>query len=179
MLSREHAVVVAESGLVTVTGGKWTTYRVMAKDAVDHAARVAGLAQVPCPTADLRLHGWRETPADSDGSASVYGSDLPDLQKLIEAEPGGADRLAPALPYVAGEVAWAARHEAARTVEDVLARRTRALFLDARAAVAAAPRAAEILARELGRDDAWRDDQVRRFEALAAGYLPPGRGAGS
>ena len=171
-LSREHAVIVADSGLVTVAGGKWTTYRVMAKDAVDHAAHVAGLASAPCATAELKLHGWLAEPSSADGFMAVYGADLAPLRTLIEHEPGGSDRLHPALPYVEGEVVWAARHEAARSVEDVLARRTRALFLDARASIEAAPRVAAILARELGRDDAWRDDQTARFRKLAATYLP-------
>lgn len=175
-LSREHAVIVADSGLVTVTGGKWTTYRVMAEDAVDQAARVAGLASVPCATADLRIHGWCAEPAGAEKSMAVYGADLAELRQLIESEPGGSERLHPALLYVEGEVVWAARHEAARSVEDVLARRTRALFLDARASIAAAPRVAEILARELGKDAAWRDDQTARFRALAATYLPEPEG---
>lgn len=178
-LSREHAVIVADSGLVTVAGGKWTTYRVMARDAVDHAARVAGLTPVPCATADLRLHGWSVEPPSADRSMTVYGSDLAELRKVIEDTPGGGDLLHPALPYVEGEVVWAVHHEAARSVEDVLARRTRALFLDARASIEAAPRVAAILARELGNDDAWRDDQTARFRALAATYLPEPEGLGA
>jgi glycerol-3-phosphate dehydrogenase len=176
-LSREHAVIVAESGLVTVTGGKWTTYRAMAKDAVDQAALVGGLASVPCPTADLRLHGWCAEPPRDENSMAIYGADLPELRRLIEHEPRGSERLHSALPYVEGEVVWAARHEAARSVEDVLARRTRALFLDARASIDAAPRVAEILMRELGKDAAWRDDQITRFRALAASYLPDFEGS--
>jgi glycerol-3-phosphate dehydrogenase len=170
-LSREHAVVVSPSGLVTITGGKWTTYRPMARDAVDHAARVGGLPGRPCTTAELRLHGWKGT-ADAEDRLDLYGSDRPELMALAAEDADLAEQLHLALPYLGAEVVWAARQEAARTLADVLARRTRALFLDARASLEAAPRAASLLARELGRDDTWRDEQVRQFKALAARYLP-------
>ena len=162
-LSREHVVSVSKSGLVTVTGGKWTTYRVMAREAVDHAARVGKLPGRPCATASLRLHGWRLPTADQPRSLALYGSDLPELNELIRERPDLGVPLHPALPYIAAEVVWAARHEAARMIEDVLARRTRALFLDARASLEAAPRVAALLARELGRDQAWQASQVAQF----------------
>jgi glycerol-3-phosphate dehydrogenase len=171
-LSREHAVIIADSGLVTITGGKWTTYRVMASDAVNQAATVAGFPRKPCLTADLHLHGWTAQPAAQGDPLAEYGSDAAPLRALIDALPGGSDRLHPDLPHVAGEVVWAARHEAARTVEDVLARRTRALFLDVRASLASAPCVASLLSAELGKDRAWEDDQIARFQKLAAGYLP-------
>jgi glycerol-3-phosphate dehydrogenase len=171
-LSREHAVVVSESGLITVTGGKWTTYRRMATDAVDHAARVANLPIKPSPTADLRLHGWQEDVSHGDDPLSVYGSDTPHLKSLGVEHPAWNERLHPALPCRVTEVVWAARHEAARSVQDVLARRTRALFLDARASIEAAPIVARLLAAELGRDGKWEEQQVAEFRTLAAGYLP-------
>ena len=158
-LSREHMIVVSPSGLVTLAGGKWTTYRRMGQDVVDRAAALAGLPAAASRTQDLRLHGW--TP-DLD----VYGSDRP----LLQAMPDAAVMLHPDLPYTEAEVRWAARHEQARTVEDVLARRTRALLLDAAAAMAIAPRVAEILAGELGRDAAWQTMQVKAFAGLAAIY---------
>jgi glycerol-3-phosphate dehydrogenase len=168
-LSREHAVVVSDSGLVTITGGKWTTYRRMAADAVARAAEVAGLPRRPCPTESLSLHGATTAPAD--GPLVVYGSDAEAVSGLLAERPDWGERLHPELPYHAGEVVWAARHEDARTVEDVLARRTRALLLDARASRAIAPRVADLLAGELGRDAAWREEQAQRFQALAGGYL--------
>jgi glycerol-3-phosphate dehydrogenase len=170
-LPREHAVVVSRSGLVTIMGGKWTTYRVMARDAVDHAARVAGIPKRPCATSSLRLHGWH-LPADGPRShLDLYGSDLPAIKALASENPAWAERLHAELPYISAEVIWAVRQEAARNVEDVLARRTRALFLDAHASQDAAPRVASLVAGELGYDEAWQADQVSRFRTLAAGYL--------
>lgn len=171
-LSREHAVVVSDSGLITITGGKWTTYRVMGRDAVEHAVEVGGLPRKPCVTESLKLQGWTEHPAADDQALSVYGADAPEIQALAASSPELGRRLHESLPYIEAEVVWGVRHEAARTVEDVLARRTRALFLDARASIAAAPRTAEILAGELGRGSAWREDQVGQFRKLAKTYLP-------
>ncbi|MGO9464090.1 MAG: FAD-dependent oxidoreductase [Isosphaeraceae bacterium] len=170
-LSREHAVVASSAGLVTITGGKWTTYRRMATDAVDQAARVAGLAPRPAATADLKLHGWTEGNASGDGELTLYGSDRPAVLAVLAERPEWSERLHPALPYRAGEVVWSARHEAARTIEDVLARRTRGLFLDARASMEAAPLVAGILAAELSRDQVWQERQVEDFRRVASGYL--------
>jgi glycerol-3-phosphate dehydrogenase len=170
-LSREHAVLVSPGGLVTITGGKWTTYRRMAIDAVDRARQVAGLPDRPSATETLALHG--AAAVDPARPLARYGADADAVAAVLRERPGLADPLHPDLPYAAGEVLWAARHESARTVEDVLSRRTRALLLDARASLAVAPRVARLLADELGRDDPWLADEVRRFESLARGYLPP------
>jgi glycerol-3-phosphate dehydrogenase len=172
-LSREHAVVVSNSGLVTITGGKWTTYRRMATDAVEHAARVGGLALRPISTETLKLHGWMEDGTRGNDDLTAYGSDAPAVLALFGERPEWSKRLHSRLPYRIGEVIWSARHEAARTVEDVLARRTRSLFLDAKASVEAAPRVAATLAAELDRNQAWQDNQVESFQKLASGYLPP------
>jgi glycerol-3-phosphate dehydrogenase len=171
-LSREHAVVVSASGLVTITGGKWTTYRRMGTDAIDRAVRVASLAVRPSATAALKLHGWREPAAGAADDLSVYGSDATSVAAVCDERPEWMLPLHPSLPYRAGEVIWAARHEAARSVEDVLARRTRALFLDARASIEAAGLTAALLAGELRRTQAWQERQVDEFRTLAEGYLP-------
>jgi glycerol-3-phosphate dehydrogenase len=168
-ISRDYRVVVSDSGLVTIAGGKWTTYRRMGAAAVDRASTVASLNRRPSTTESLPLHG-ASTPA-SDDPFAPYGSDAPALARLIAERPEWSAPIHPALPYRSGEIVWSARHEGARTVEDVLARRTRALILDARAAREAAPRVAAILAEELGRDTAWQAEQVRRFEELARHYL--------
>lgn len=170
-LARDHVIRTDQPGMVTITGGKWTTYREMAEECVDTAAELAGLPPQPCPTRELRLHGFAEHPAEI-GELAVYGADAAAIQKLMTAEPGLAERLHPALPYRAAEVVWAVRSEMARTLADVLARRTRALFLNARAAVEMAPRVADLMARELGRDAAWAAEQVRAFGELGAAYIP-------
>ncbi|MEJ0001407.1 MAG: glycerol-3-phosphate dehydrogenase C-terminal domain-containing protein [Verrucomicrobiota bacterium] len=100
-----------------------------------------------------------------------YGADAIGIQALIDHEPALARTLDSALPYVEAEVTWAVRCELARSVEDILARRLRALFLNARAAVRMAPRVAELMARELGRDSSWRAMQLREFEQVAEGFL--------
>ncbi len=172
-LSREHAVVVSDSGLITITGGKWTTYRVMGRDAVDHAIEIGGLPVKTCSTESLKLHGWTDRPAPIDETLAIYGSESSEIQSLVASSPQLGRRLHESLPYIEAEVIWGVRHEAARTVEDLLARRTRSLFLDARACIAAAPRVAELMAGELGRDSGWQVDQVARFRELASTYLPP------
>jgi glycerol-3-phosphate dehydrogenase len=169
-ISRDHTLVVSKSGLVTITGGKWTTYRKMAEETVNRAAALAGLPERKCPTRQLHLHGWTE--AICGGWEQVYGSELSQLQELMNQRPELRQRLHPQLPYRQAEVIWAARHEMARTLEDVLARRTRALFQDARASVEIAGEVAKLLALELKRDPAWEADQVSRFKELAQGYLP-------
>jgi glycerol-3-phosphate dehydrogenase len=167
-LSRDHVIHVDASGLLTITGGKWTTYRHMAEDCVDHAITLGHMRDEPCPTRNLHIHGYLDN-ASSFGSLEVYGSDAGTIRALAK-EPELATQLHPALPYIAAEVVWAAREEMARTVEDVLARRTRALFLNAGAASAMAHPVAELLARELGRDEAWAGAQVASFRALAQQY---------
>jgi glycerol-3-phosphate dehydrogenase len=170
-LSRDHTLLVESSGLVTIAGGKWTTYRRMGEDTVSAAAQVAGLDERPSTTGSLQIHGWHEggDPADP---LQVYGSDRAGLERLMAEEPALREPLHPALPYCLGQVVWGVRAEAARTVEDCLARRTRSLLLDARASIAAAPRVAELMARELGQDRAWQEAQVAAFTELAGGYLP-------
>lgn len=172
-LARDHTLHIAPSGLVTITGGKWTTYRKMAEDTIDQAATLAGLDDRASMTAALHLHGYHSNAA-SLGHLAAYGSDAFALQDLLHRHAAYAKQLHPSLPVVAGQVVWAARHEMARTVEDVLSRRTRALLLDARASQAMAPAVARLLAEELGRDASWQREQVASYQALAAGYLIEG-----
>jgi glycerol-3-phosphate dehydrogenase len=144
----------------------------MAIDAIDRAVQVASLPVRPSPTAALKLHGCCAPDAALTDASAVYGSDAAGVTALCDERPERRQPLHPSLPYRAGEVIWAARHEAARSVEDVLARRTRALFLDARACIEAAPLAASLLAAELGRGTTWQELQVAEFRTLAEGYLP-------
>lgn len=168
-LSRDHVIRISDSGLLTLTGGKWTTYRRMGEDTINRAAKLGGLPERLSLTHSLQLHGW-STAAESAARPDhwrVYGSDAERVQQLE-----GSTILLPAgLPYTEAEVRWAVRHEQARTVEDILARRLRALLLDARASIAAAPRVAEIVAEELSKDKAWQTKQVEEYTQLAQGYI--------
>lgn len=171
-ISRDHVIHVDNSGLLTITGGKWTTYRHMAEDTVDHAITLGRLRDEASPTKNLRIHGYLEcaVPAGCrEDPLAVYGSDAAKIRALT-GDPGLAERLHPELPYIRAEVVWAAREEMARNVEDVLARRTRALFLNARAAMQMAVPVAALMARELGRDETWVTAQVKSFNELAKQY---------
>jgi glycerol-3-phosphate dehydrogenase len=171
-LSRDHTIFVAPSGLITVTGGKWTTYRRMGQDTIDRAAQIAALPKRPSNTLELKLHGWTPQGANVISAwETVYGSDLPALRALSDKDPHLDAPLHPRLPFKLREVVWAARYEMARSVEDVLARRTRALFLDARAAIEAAPAVADLLAQELNHCEVWKEKEVAKFVETAKGYL--------
>jgi len=172
-ISREHALRVSASGLLTISGGKWTTYRKMAEDAVDAAETLGDLEPARCVTAELNIHGYHQH-AERFGSLAVYGSDAPRILELQRGTPSLAAQVHPALELTVAEVVWACRSEMARTVDDVLARRSRSLVFDARASIEAAPAVARIMADELGRDEEWVTDQARAFVAIAAGYLPEG-----
>ncbi len=172
-LSRDHTILVSPSGLITLTGGKWTTYRRMGQDTIGRAQKVARLPVRPSQTLNLKLHGFALESSAASEWERQYGSDLWLLRELSRKSPGQNldELLHPRLPFRRREVVWAARHEMARTVEDVLARRTRALFLDARAAMEAAPEVASLLAAELKRSDAWRTRDLESFLSVARGYL--------
>ena len=172
-LSRDHKIQISSTGLLTIVGGKWTTYRRMAEDCVDHAAVLGHLEERPCPTRELRIHGYHPQ-ADVFGPLAVYGADAEAIKDLARERPELAEPLHDALPVIGAQVVWAARHEMARTVEDALARRTRALCLNARAALAMAPATARLLARELGRDEQWQRGQVEDFGRTARLYLATG-----
>jgi glycerol-3-phosphate dehydrogenase len=171
-VSRDHVIHVDPSGLLTITGGKWTTYRHMAEDCVDHAITLGRLRDVDCKTKNLRIHGFADFGASSAGFENhfeVYGSDAEAIHTIAK-DPALGGLLHPDLPYIAAEAVWAARVEMARSVEDALARRMRALFLNARAAIAMAEPVARLLAAELRRDEAWVASQVKEFHALAEQY---------
>jgi glycerol-3-phosphate dehydrogenase len=172
-LARDHLILVSDAGLITITGGKWTTYRQMAEDTVNTALSKAGLPDRPCRTATLPIHGSgiNEDRTDFNQPLHYHGSDAPAIRALAGTMPAGGELLHPRLPYIRAEITWAAREELCMTVEDALSRRTRALLLDAKAAIDCAPLVARLLAEELGRDAAWQTQEVEVFRALAANYL--------
>jgi glycerol-3-phosphate dehydrogenase len=171
-LSRDHSILIdPASGLLTIAGGKWTTYRKMAEDVVDHAATLADLAPRPCITHDLPIHGHTTTRDENVPNPAFYGTDTAALTRLAASDPSLNSPIHPRLALTTAHVLWACRAEMARTVDDVLARRSRSLLFDARAALEAAPRVAQIMAAELARDATWAEAQVADFTRIAAAYL--------
>lgn len=169
-LSRDHTIAISRSGLLTVTGGKWTTYRRMGQDTIDQAAAVGELPEKPCITESLRIRGYSHE-CVTEGPYAYYGTDEAQIRAIIAADPALGEPIHPNLPALKASVVWAARAEMARTLEDALARRTRSLLFDARASIEAAPETAALLANELGKDEAWQKKQVGEYTALARGYL--------
>ena len=173
-LSRDHVIHIDNYGLLTITGGKWTTYRHMAEDCVDNAITLGPLDDRPCRTQNLPIHGYAQGTSDL-GHLNIYGALGEQIHHLAVADLRLSERLHPDLPCIAAEVVWATRHELARTIEDVLARRTRALFLNARAAIAMARPVATLMAEELHHPPRWIESQVSTFTQLARQYTLPSR----
>ncbi len=174
-VSREHSIEVSPASLVTVTGGKWTTYRRMAQETVDVAVEEAVLDVRDCVTETLRLHGFDPSATAAAGlpdARRMYGTDRVALDALEQQDPQLATPLHAALSITGSEVVFAVRSEMARTVDDVLARRTRSLLLDARAALAISDRVAQIMATELGWSPQQADASATAFREIARGYLP-------
>ncbi|HSN59496.1 MAG TPA: FAD-dependent oxidoreductase, partial [Ferruginibacter sp.] len=170
IMPRDHTIVMSDSGLISITGGKWTTYRKMAKDVIDKAANAGGFIKKDCVTHQLKIHGWVNEVNQND-PLHFYGADLEALKNLTKENEAWAAYLHPAFPYTKSCVVWAVRNEMAMTVEDVLARRTRMLFLDARAAIDSAPIVANLMADEMMKDQHWVIDQTDSFITLAKRYI--------
>ena len=169
-LSRDHTIEIDESNLLTITGGKWTTYRKMAEDAVNQAINLANLPEKACVTKTTKIHGATVKNSNIHDDLAIYGADAEEVLKLIDENPFSAEKLHTNLPYRIAEILWTVRNEMPQTIEDVLARRTRALFLDARAAIEIAPKIAEIMADELGKNSDWIVAQIGEFDAAARKY---------
>lgn len=170
-LSRDHHITVSDSGLITIAGGKWTTYRKMAEDTVNVAVRRADLSAAPSGTSDLRIHGYLEH-TDFESPLYYYGSDSVHILDLINEDSDLGEKIHPAFPYVKAEIIWAVKEEMCETIEDFLARRSRMLLLDARASVEAAPKVAGIMAGILYKDEGWILQQIEEYSFLAKNYLP-------
>jgi glycerol-3-phosphate dehydrogenase len=170
-ISRHHKVMVSVSGLISVIGGKWTTYRKMAEDAVDYAVMVGELPERKCHTHYLPVHGYETVTGDRPNPLSVYGQDRSRIGDIGHEQFGENRYLSESLGIEKAQVIWAVREEMARTLEDVLARRTRALFLDAGESLRIASEAAELMSIELDRDRNWIKDQLDGYDQLANRYL--------
>ncbi|MBN2236322.1 MAG: glycerol-3-phosphate dehydrogenase/oxidase, partial [Bacteroidales bacterium] len=168
-ISRSHKIIVTKSKLITIIGGKWTTYRRMAQDTVNKANVVGSLPHIKCQTKKLALHGY-STAHDRFHPLNLYGSDKEAILEIAKSNTAFAKKIHPNYEFIFAEVVWAIRFEMARTLEDILARRVRLLFLDARAAKEAAPKVASLLTSELGKDAAWEKDQIDSFIQLAEQY---------
>lgn len=168
-MTRGHSIFNSPSGLITITGGKWTAYRKMGEDTVNHAIALNRLPNLPSKTETLHLHGWLEYPKNY--LEHTYGSDASYIEKLCREQAFLKEKIHPDFEYIQAEVIWACRYEMARTLEDVLARRMRALFLNAHAALEAAPIVLELMAQELNKDESWKQNQLSQFQTIAKNYL--------
>jgi len=169
-ISRGHQIIVSLSGLLTVIGGKWTTYRKMAEEIIDKAILIAGIEERDCVTRRLNIHGWQKHD-DFNDPMYFFGSDRNKIKALWKSDPTLKEKVHAKFNFTKAEIVWSTRHEMARTVEDILARRQRAILFDARSAIEAAPIVAELMAKELNRDKTWEVEQVTAFTELASGYI--------
>ena len=170
-LSRDHSIFISRSGLLTIAGGKWTTYRKMAEDAVNEAAILGGLPSQSCITEGLNLHGFKNV-TDPENHLHIYGTDKSKIDEIINEKPEYAESLNENLPYIKAEIIWAVRHEMARTLLDTLSRRTRALILNAKASIEMAPTVLKLMSQELNRNAEWKREQLYQFNEVAKNYLP-------
>lgn len=168
-ISRSHKLIISKSGLITITGGKWTTYRRMAMDVVDKAIELGKLAPKKCMTQDIKIHGY--VAEMQTGDLGLYGADADGIRSLINARPELGGVMQAGFKYVKAEVVWMVRNEMSRTIEDVLSRRMRLLFLDAKGALMLAPAVAKVMAEELSKDEQWINAQVAEFTGLVSQYL--------
>ena len=168
-ISRSHKVIVSESKLVTLTGGKWTTYRKMGEDTVEHFPEISGELLVPSQSFEMKLHGYTERVPE--GHWSVYGSDAKEIKGLAKSDPALSEKIHTDFPNLMAEVLWAVKNEMAVRVEDVLSRRIRMLILDAQAALDSAEKVARLMAKELQKDENWIQEELIAFKKVAEKYL--------
>ncbi|RUT79197.1 glycerol-3-phosphate dehydrogenase/oxidase [Ancylomarina longa] len=169
-ISRGHKIVVSKSGMVSLIGGKWTTYRQMAEDVMNTIAKTAGLPEKKSVTRNLKIHGYKQN-IDLKNPMYFYGSDEEKILNLVKSNAELGEYLSEKLKIIKAQVVWGARYEMARSVEDILARRTRSLLLDAKESIRMAPEVARLLAKEFGFDKEWEDKQVKKYTNLASRYI--------
>jgi glycerol-3-phosphate dehydrogenase len=168
-ISRSHKIILSESGLVTLTGGKWTTFRKMGEDTVDYFEQVTGEKIKESASADMSIQGNTSQP--EAGHWGIYGTDAKAIQDLAESNPEWNGKIHPDFPNILAEVIWAVRNEMAVKVDDVLSRRVRILILDAQAAIDAAPKVAKLMAEEMNQDANWVENELADFQKTASKYL--------
>ena len=171
VISRDHHISVSDSELISITGGKWTTYRKMAEDVMEIAIHKAGMSEKECVTKNLHIHGYKEN-NNYTAPLYYYGTDEDGIETLIKNNAALSGLIHPSLPYIKAEITWAVQNEMCMTVEDALARRTRALLLDAKAAMESAQLVANMMAKEMGKDENWIKNQIDNFNSVANNYLP-------
>ena len=169
-ISREHVLSISKSGLVTIAGGKWTTYRKMAEDTMEQAILVGGLESKPCLTVGIQIHGFHKN-ASTFGELELYGSDATEIQNIVYKNPELAEKIHPEMAPMVAEVIWAVREEMIVNVDDFLSRRTRSLLLNARASIEMAPKVAEIMMNEFGENEKWKEKQIVNYNKLAKSYI--------
>jgi glycerol-3-phosphate dehydrogenase len=170
LLARDHTIIISVSKMITITGGKWTTYRKMAEEVINNAALVGNLPKQKSTTTDLHIHGYTNEQIGEE-HLKVYGSDAVEIKKLYLENSIWQEKIHPNFEYIKAQVVWAIRNEMAQTVEDILARRIRMLFLDANAAIQAAPIVAQIMATEMNKNEVWIKAEIKSFNILAKQYL--------
>ena len=168
-VSRRHKITLSKSGLLTIIGGKWTTYRRMAEETINKAIKAGFLDRRKCVTSNLKLTSL--TMSNSSNRLHIYGEGAPVIEKMIKEEPVSGKPIDSRLPYTKAEIIWICRNEVPLTVEDILARRTRALFLNARVSGEMATEVAAIIAGELGFDMKWQKEQIEKYNLLVNNYI--------
>lgn len=169
-ISRSHKIIVSQSGLFTLIGGKWTTFRRMAEDLLKSVEKSKNWQRTKSQTRNFHIHGY-QSEIDRNDALYFYGADKMLLNELCSKNIGYQNLISEKLQLFEVQVYWAVHNEMARTVEDVLARRTRCILFDSRESVRIAPVVAKIMANELEKDAEWVDSQVRSFEELSKNYM--------